>query len=332
MVGGFYYNGVSLETKMSRCENEVLEGIKTAVTVYDLGLAWEWEYDMDFVYLLETACYHRGLTLLQVTPGTLETILSSFWNNEITFRAFLDRASDAREQFLALIERIRCQEAKGEKMLRINRFRLARQAWNKVFCQDQFTNAGLSTPATIVIPSYVEAPDLSPANLSKLGATFSIKPAHGGGGQGVVNEATAWEQVLSARQHYPSDQYLLQASVTPAEINGRKAWFRVLYCTGEVYPCWWDTHTHVYTLFCPTPEFQFLYDCLHQTILSIARICKLELFSTEIAYTENSACVIVDYINDPVDLRVQSKACDGVPDKIVADIADRLAALVASYP
>jgi hypothetical protein len=66
-------------------------------------------------------------------------------------------------------------------------------------------------------------------------------------------------------------------------------------------------------------------------MLSIARICKLELFSSEIAYTEDRGCTVVDYINDPVDLRLQSKSYDGVPDIIVADIADRLATLAATY-
>jgi hypothetical protein len=36
----------------------------------------------------------------------------------------------------------------------------------------------------------------------------------------------------------------------------------------------------------------------------------------------------VDYVNDPVDLRLQSKAVDGVPDAWVENIAGRLARMV----
>ncbi len=36
----------------------------------------------------------------------------------------------------------------------------------------------------------------------------------------------------------------------------------------------------------------------------------------------------VDYVNDPLDLRLQSKAADGVPDAIVENIAGRMARLV----
>jgi hypothetical protein len=220
---------------------------------------------------------------------------------------------------------------RGQEVLRINRFRLARQAWNKVFCQDKFSHHGLSTPPTIVIPSFLEEPDIVPVDLSALGSTFYIKPAHGGGGKGVVRRAVAWEQVLAARQEFPADQYLLQASITPADLGGRKAWFRILYCAGEIFPCWWDTHTHVYTPFVPTSDLYFLDHCFHEILDSIAGICKLELFSTEVAYTEAAGCIIVDYINDPIDLRLQSRAVDGVPDKIVARIAGRLATLAASY-
>ncbi|MCC7511318.1 MAG: hypothetical protein IT296_01585, partial [Anaerolineae bacterium] len=35
--------------------------------------------------------------------------------------------------------------------------------------------------------------------------------------------------------------------------------------------------------------------------------------------------LVVDYVNDPIDLRLQSRAADGVPDFIVERIAARIA-------
>jgi hypothetical protein len=52
------------------------------------------------------------------------------------------------------------------------------------------------------------------------------------------------------------------------------------------------------------------------------------LFSTEIAITSDSRFVVVDYVNDPIDLRLQSKTFDGVPDDIVEDITERLVELI----
>jgi hypothetical protein len=39
--------------------------------------------------------------------------------------------------------------------------------------------------------------------------------------------------------------------------------------------------------------------------------------------------VVVDYVNDQIDLRLQSKILEGVPDDIVQDIAERLVNQVA---
>ena len=48
---------------------------------------------------------------------------------------------------------------------------------------------------------------------------------------------------------------------------------------------------------------------------ALHRICKLDWFSTEIALTLEEF-VVVDYVNDGIDTRVQSKAVDGVPDEV----------------
>ncbi len=56
----------------------------------------------------------------------------------------------------------------------------------------------------------------------------------------------------------------------------------------------------------------------------IERICGLDLFSTEITLTSNGHFVVVDYINDQIDLRLKSKAVDGIPDDIVYNIAELL--------
>jgi GNAT superfamily N-acetyltransferase len=61
----------------------------------------------------------------------------------------------------------------------------------------------------------------------------------------------------------------------------------------------------------------------------IARVCGLQLFSTEIAWTTDGRLLSVDYVNDPIDLRLKSRAAGGVPDEIVAAIADCIASWVA---
>ncbi len=56
------------------------------MTNYDLCLTWNWEYDADFVELLDGACQSHGLSLLQVTPENLSEIMQSLVNDPIDLR------------------------------------------------------------------------------------------------------------------------------------------------------------------------------------------------------------------------------------------------------
>ena len=293
------------------------------MTNYDLAIAWEWQYDTDFVCLLEGACLESGLSLLQITPGNLDNILQSLAFNEISFRAYLDRATDEKDQFLRLVEWTRSQP-----VYRINPYGFARRAWDKAACHFNLSRAGLLTPKTIIIPSLRNQLFPTQVDLSPLGNCFVIKPAHGGGGKGVVKEASTWDEVLIARQQYPEDQYLVQAYIYPAILDFRPAWFRVLYCCGQIYLCWWDTNTHIYIPVTTREEERFQLQPLRDITNKIAQLSNLELFSTEITVTPQGEFIVVDYINDPVDLRLQSKAREGVPDDIVLSIARKITELV----
>ena len=292
---------------------------------YDFCLAWNWEYDADFVNLLDHACQSRGLSLLQTTPGNLSETIRSLANEEITFRIFFDRASDADPRFIPVV-----QWACNHAAHYINPHELACRAWDKV-AMHQAISTSMETPVAIVLPSYDEQPLLPAIDLASLGEGFTIKPALGGGGDGVVTGATSLSQVLVARKAFPSQRYLLQAQIVPAQLGTRMAWFRVTYCAEKVYPCWWDSFTHIYAPITSDEENSYDLTPLHGITSSIAKICGLELFSTEITLTPDGRFVIVDYVNDPIDLRLQSKAFDGVPNDIVRDIADRLADLVITH-
>ena len=291
--------------------------------VYDLCLAWNWEYDTDFVGFLQLACNSRGLTLLQITPYNLETMKTELLEGDLRFRSLFDRASDEDERFLPIVF-----WARQQGLYRINPYRLARRSWNKAAMHRAFLSAGLHTPHTIVLPACSEVREPRPPDLGPLGTRFAIKPAHGGGGQGVINEATNWEQVMMARWQYPEDQYLLQAHVVAQHLDSRQAWFRVIYCAGYTYPFWWDTQTHAYQQVTLEERREYALDPLWDIASTMADVCQLQLFSTEIALTQAGQFTAVDYINDPIDLRLKSKTPQGVPDSIVEAIAHRLAARV----
>ncbi len=291
---------------------------------YHLCVAWNWEYDADFVALLQTASEHHGLALLQITPANVATRCAALRSGQLAFGALLDRASDTDRQFLPLMA-----WARQHGVLSANPYRRARRAWDKATMHLDFIAAGLPVPYAIILPPFHEQPEIGAPDLSLLGESFSIKPACQGGGEGVVNAAASMEEVHAARQEYAEEKYLLQAHVRPMQLDSGEAWFRVIYCFEEVYPCWWDVHTHVYRPLCRTAQTQHAFDGLCELAVQIAALCGLQLFSTEVALTDGDDFVVVDYVNDPLDLRLQSQAADGVPDVIVDAIAHRLARAAA---
>jgi hypothetical protein len=293
---------------------------------YQLCLAWNWEYDADFVGLLESACLARSLNFLQVTPENLAATLEDLKSGELGFTAFLDRASESDARFLPFVF-----WASERGLYRINPHERAVHAMNKASMHLEFITAGIQTPYTIILPPYDEQPVLAPRDLSPLGGRFTIKPAHGGGGGGVIVQATSFDQALQARLELPYDHYLLQAYIVPAALAGRPAWFRVISCGGLVFPFWWHTATHVYVPVTEEDVSAHGLTPLWSTTRAIGEICGLDVFSTEIALTEGGMFVAVDYVNDPIDLRLQSNTSDGVPDEVVRRIAGRLAELALAY-
>jgi hypothetical protein len=290
------------------------------MTRYDLCLAWNWEYDLDFVRILEAACRRLRIFLWSATPRNVEATLERLQRRELAILALLDRASDSDARFLPLVE---WSIAHG--VFEINPHERAVRAMNKACMHLEFITGGIYTPYTIILSSWSEQHELGGIDLEPLGRRFIIKPAHGGGGEGVVREASTMSQVMSSRQEFPDDHYLLQAHIEPAELAGRPAWFRVIYCGGLVFPFWWDPKTHLYAPLEEDEVEKHRLEKLRATARRIADVCGLNVFSTEIALIPTGVFVAVDYVNHPIDLRLQSATPDGVPDAVVSRIARRIA-------
>jgi hypothetical protein len=287
---------------------------------YDLCIAWNWEHDADFVQLLDRNCAGRGLTLLSISARNLVEILPCLARGEVRFRLLIDRASEADPAYLPIVD---IAHSLGVRSL--NPRELADRAYDKAAIHQAFLDDGIPTPETRILPMYADQAVLPYLDLFPPCKHFAVKPALGGGGEGVLTNVSTLEQVQTARMQFPRQQYLLQEQVIPRLVGGLPAWFRVIYCLGQIHPCFWDVKTHVYTPLNTGLEDRFGLGSLGELTKRIARICRLNLFSTEIALTEENRLLAVDYVNDPIDLRLQSHAVDGVPDFIIKDIAARIA-------
>ncbi len=291
--------------------------------IVHLLLAWDWPYDQPFVWLVRESLACRGLELLEASPATLPRVLDGLSVGRYRVGVFWDRAADTNRAFLPLT-----RWAALNAPLRLNAFEHARRAWIKTNLHWELINAGINTPYTLAVPSYQRAPTLEPLDTSPLGLPFSIKPDWGGGGWGVRTDATRWADVETARQAMPADDLILQQFIQPAVFRvgpPRRAWFRVLYVCGQVFPCWWDDTTRVYlNPVTPAERFAFALDPLWAITARIASISRLDIFSTEIALDAGRKFIVVDYANDPVDTRLQSHAPEGVPDEVARQAAEAI--------
>jgi hypothetical protein len=297
------------------------------VTRYDLAVAYDWEYDADFVRLVDEAARARGLTVLVVPPAGIVRTLEEFRSGRLDFGLLLDRASGASPEFVALQA---LAKERGRDIL--DGLDEIRWASDKATMHLELLSAGVRLPYTLILPAFAAEPDLAltAADLAPLGQPFVIKPANTTGGSlGVIADARGPADVLAARRTYPADKYLLQEKVVPQVRDGRRYWFRGFYVLGEVHLAWWDDRTHVYAeLGYGEAAAEGLLP-VYGIVRTIARAARLRFFSTEVARDAAGRLLVVDYVNEICDMRLRSAHADGVPDALVARIAARIAAYAA---
>lgn len=282
----------------------------------DFMLTWDWEHDTDFIRKFEELCEKEGLSAIFVSPFNLNEVLEQLKNRKPNIKVLLDRASDTDAAFDTLIDKIILS---GTKTL--NEARYAVKAMDKATMHLEFLVRGIDVPYTLIISSRDDLDNLKRGELDKIGIPFIVKPAYGGGGEGVREE---WS-LVDIKKFYEGrggvDKYLLQEKVVPVYLDGKRAYFRIFYVCGYIIPCWWDDQTHIYgDILTREEERKYNLGRLRDILKTIGEVSKLDFFSTEICITDKQHFVVVDYVNDPCDMRPRSKCMDGVPDTVVEQI------------
>ena len=301
--------------------------------IVDLALAVSWEFDNDFVRLVENAVQTRGMRSYIVRAFNVAETLDLLRKKKLAVRFLLDRASDEDPAFLPLVQwASRPRPDKERRAFVINAHHHLSKAADKATMHLEFIANGLHTPYTIIISPYNHKRELelSISAIANLGRPFVIKPANTtGGGIGVVTGAESLKDVISARQHHKNDKYLLQKFISPVILESRRAWFRIFHAFGETFLCWWDDLKHVYEEVSIEEQERIGLRKLHAIGRKIYKICELEFFSSEVALVEDGTPVVVDYVNEICDMRLKSRHPDGVPDGVVSRIAEALSTFVA---
>ena len=297
--------------------------------IFDLVLAWNWEFDREFVQLVLEMFRQHDLSVLEIHAKNIEEIFDSVKKGKLQFRYFLDRASDEDDAFQPLARYVlkKYRTGDAQSMRPINPLDLQIHAADKATMHLEFLTHKIEVPYTIIISpfNHKQEVELTISELAKLGRPFIIKPANTtGGGIGVVMGAESLKEIIEARQSHKNDKYLLQETIKPILFEGRRAWFRVFYAFGNIIPVWWDDVTHVYSLLKEDDEQYMNKEQLIKITQRIHTVCQLEFFSTELVYTGDRKCVAVDYVNEMCDMRLKSQFLDGVPDVVVYRIVQQM--------
>ncbi len=289
---------------------------------FDFAIAYVWEFDEEFISLIEKIFHQNGLSTFIITENNILEITEKVKNRQLNFRCYLDRASDVDDNFLELAKILT-----RRKIYIFNPYKKVEHAIDKATMHLEFITAGINVPYSIIIPPHSQLEDLfiSIDDLEILGRPFIIKPCNTtGGGIGVVTGAETLKEVLTARLKHSDDKYLIQENIHPIMIDGKRAWFRCYWAFGKSICVWWDDQTHIYNTIQPEEIEKFKLKKLFQITKTIQRLTGLDFFSTEVALNAKDKFVVIDYVNDQCDMRLKSLHPDGVPDETILKVINNL--------
>lgn len=290
----------------------------------DLWILWEWPWDAPFVQAVASETRAAGVATVIIgpdeTPAARERLLQGYGAPAVV----LDRASDAVP---AALDIAALAQERGSVVL--NDPDRVPAAVDKARMHLALMSVGVEVPWTIVAPALDETPDWHRDQLECLGVPFVIKPAHGCGGEGVLLDCADGPDVERARALRPAEAHLLQEFIRTVDLAGRPAYFRAIYCLGEVHPCFWDPVTRRYSELGPEDRLAAWSRRIAPLAEAVARVAGMALFSSEVALTPDGRLVAVDYVNDMCDLRYASQHPDGIPDGVVHSVAARIAQVTA---
>lgn len=307
---------------------------------YDFALTWVNSPEEKFVQWLKRECRLRKMSFLLCAPENSRRAVKDVEEGFLRIRFLLDNEanySDPIDMFGRL-----CYAVKDTAGWVVCDPDYARSASNKSIAHYDLARAGINVPYTIVVRNW--QPDtfqLSAQEKRQLGGEFIIKPAASFGQRGIIKDTKgSITEIVYARNFNRGDNFLLQQKITPLVLDGKMAWFRVYYLFGEIIPCWWDTDTGKYSHVTLKEFNNYKLLPLARIVSEIARITRLEFFTSEIALTKFAAglrkFVAIDYVNDQPELCVRPQAINGPLDDIVEHVAMRCVEIawraVRNYP
>lgn len=285
---------------------------------YDVALSG---YQGYFSYRVGELCGQFDLPFFLVEPVWVNDFLKKLRGGEIGVRVLIDMLADPYEPdepFFQLAKVVK--KSRGHVIDDPDRGAVAA---HKGRFHQMLMDHHIPVPRTIVVPrSEVDSFRFTDEMKEALGVPFVVKPGWGSAGLGVSVNARSEEDLRWCAERAPtSDSFLLQEKVKPKRLESHVGWFRVFHVLGEVIPCWWEPPANQYQLLTPLQRRVYKLGSVTRIVRKIARVSRMELFTTEICLNEDGRFLAVDYLNNDPDMSPKSFFPTGVPDEVIRHIA-----------
>jgi hypothetical protein len=299
--------------------------------VYDLVLTHALDTDDFFIHRVQRRCAEAGLNFFLVEPLWAAAFLEALQTRAVVVRTLINLHSEHHDPADVFSRLVATAEKLGVRM--VDPPSKALPVFDKAAVHPRLLGSGLHVPPTVLVEAAaVESWQPTEEERLLLGSPFVVKPSLGYGRKGVVLDAVGPADLRRSLALWPDRTLLLQRRIQPRLIEGDPAYFRVYFVAGKTWACWWNCFTDRYRELGPEDEARLGLGALHAITRRLAEVSGLRLFSTEICVDLSGQPVVIDPINDQVHLLTQSAHPGiGVPDRVVAGIADALLDLVIGW-
>ena len=289
---------------------------------FDLGIAWDNDADNEFVGELNERALKEGLKPYLIHAYNFFSSLKDITDGQLSFNCFFDRSGDDSATFGGLADFL-----KKKDIIFINHPDNVKNTTDRSKIHSMFISYGLPVPKTVFLKPKEERQVLE-AKIQHVSVPCIFKPALGSYGNGEVLTINSIDDVLKLKREDEDESYFAQERVLPISLESKPAWFKVLYCFGEIIPLRWHPETREHESLSLRQIYRLGLHEIWPITKKIKQACKLDFFSTDIAMKDKGKFLVVDYVNERPDMRKKSKFKDALPDEIVDKVISNIIAFV----
>lgn len=289
--------------------------------IFDLGVSWNWQLDSEFVQGLNDEALKQGLKPYLLHAFNFYRSLRDITEDNISFRFFLDRTLDDGSPLSKV-----CDFLKTKGFNFINHPDDVAKSLDTAATHLEFVNNKIPVPrAAFLNPKDGESLE---GKIRRIPRPFVVKFSDNSFGKTVSLEAGSLDDVLKLRARYGNISCFAQERINPAFLGNKLSTFKVIYCLGEIFPCWWHFLSHNYDVVSAADSDKFGLSMLTEIAGNIARVSKLNFFTADMVRDSRNNFFVVNYADAWPDMRKKAKFSDGVPEAVVDAVTRKIITFV----